>query len=460
MVGPTASVLTPCVPLPGAPSRAARCASRFRRLCGLLLSLAVLLPAAAVAQGPRGPIQQTGYGGHGGHGGHGGVISRHLHPYPMGPRPAPPCPEVTFEYVPPHGERLDQHLAAMGEATRSLWYRLEYLHWNIKDPGTAPLGANRLSGNEEGPFDAVDIVAEGFATQPNAGQFDLDNNNGLRFSLGSTTRVGDFEANVWVLNQSDSLIAIDPIRRFDLLGDPDDNTIPNFFAATILTNSGMLSDTTMLLYDQGYRASLKTEVFGTEANFVFNPFTPNQPLTFRPMLGFQYFNFREGLLIAGGDERNAMDPGDPDATVIYNRRISAKSLNNVYAPQIGLRAEFAHEWFTVGVSPKFLLGFNRRRDQLGTAQLLQLDDRSYEEEHSTEFAPGFDLQVDARVHVNEHFSLFVGYQLYVLSNISRPADNIIYDSLGGTEANLQLRTSKLHQMWFDGLTVGAELRFH
>jgi len=104
MVGPTASVLTPCVPSAGAPSRAARCASRIRRLCGTLLSLAVLLPSAAAAQGPGGPIQQTGFGGHG------GVISRHLHPYPMGPAPAPPCPEVTFEYVPPHDDRLQRHL--------------------------------------------------------------------------------------------------------------------------------------------------------------------------------------------------------------------------------------------------------------------------------------------------------------------------------------------------------------
>ena len=66
-------------------------------------------------------------------------------------------------------------------------------------------------------FDAVDIVAEGFATQPYASQFDLDNNNGLRFTVGATTRVGDLEADVWILNQSDHLIAIDPVRRFDLL---------------------------------------------------------------------------------------------------------------------------------------------------------------------------------------------------------------------------------------------------
>ena len=216
----------------------------------------------------------------------------------------------------------------------------------------------------------------------------------------------------------------------------------------------------MLLYDQGYRASLKTDVFGTEANFVFNPVTPNQPLTIRPLVGFQYINYRENLLISGSDLRDAMDPVDPAATVLYNHRIDAGSRNNIYAPQIGVRAEFAHEWFTIGVTPKFMMGLNRRQDQLRTAQLLTLTDRSFDEEQATEVAPGLDLKVDARVHLNEHFSLFASYQLYVLSNISRPTSNINYDTIGGTTANLNLNTSKQHQLFFDGITVGGELRFH
>lgn len=453
MVGPTASVLTPCTPgHSGTPHRAARCALRLRRLCGFLLGLAVLAPQFSQAQQPGGPIQQVGFGGHG------GPISRHLHPYPVAPCYDGSCPEVSYEYVPPHDR--GGHIGAVGDAARQLWYRLEYLNWTIEAPGDFPLGARRLSGNEAGPFDAVDVIAEGFATQPNARAFELKKNNGLRFSLGASTRVGDIEANLWILDQADGLIQQDAIRRFDLLGDPNDNTVPNFFAAVVLMSDGQLSDTTMLLFDQGYQASLKTDVFGTEANFVFNPLTPNQPLTFRPIAGFQYVNYRENFLIAGGDERNAMDPADPTATMIFNRRIDARAQNNVYAPQIGIRAQFEHEWFTIGVTPKFLLGFNRRTDELRTAEILQLMDSSFQREEATEFAPGFDLKVDARVHVNEHFSLFASYQLYVLSNISRPITNITYDSIGGTQSNIRLNTLKQHQLWFGGLTVGGELRFH
>lgn len=453
MVGPTASVLMPCVsPIDGVVRRA----TRIRTLCGLLLSLVVLLPSAARGQGPGAPIQQAGFGGP-------GMMSHHRQPYSMHPPggycSGGNCPEVTFEYV-PHDDRAGQHLQAAGEAARQLWYRLEYLNWTIEAPGDYPLGANRLSGDDAGPFDAVDIVASGFATQPNAAAFDLKKNNGIRMTLGATTEYGDIEGNFWALEQADSKIVVDPIRRFDLLGDPLDNTVPNFFAATIMTVDGQLSDTTMLLYDQSYQASLKTDVFGTEANFVFNPVTPNQPLTFRPIVGFQYINYRENLLIAGADLRDAMDPADPTATVLYNHRIDAGARNNIYAPQIGVRAEFVHEWFTIGVTPKFMMGLNRREDQLRTAQLLSLTDRSFDEEQATEVSPGLDLKVDARVHLNEHFSLFCSYQLYVLSNISRPTTNINYDTIGGIIADFNLNTSKQHQVVFDGITVGGELRFH
>jgi len=424
----------------------------MRTFCRFLFGLAVLLPAAALAQG-QGPIQQVGFSRHG-RGAH--------HGYPNAGCQNGYCPPVTFEYVPSHNEqRNGEHLQAMGEAARQLWYRLEYLHWNIKDPGDGLLGARRLSGNEAGPFDAVDpvdAVASGFATEPNASQFDLDDNSGIRFSIGATTRLGDVEADVWVLNQSDDSIVIDPVRRFDLQGDPLDNTIPNFFAATVLTVDGALSDTTMLLYDQGYRATLKTDVFGTQANFVFNPLTPNQPLIFRPLVGFQYVNYREDLLIAGMDQQ--ADPVDPTQTITLDHRISSKATNNMYAPQIGFRAEFIHESFTIGVTPKFLLGFNRRQDELSTSQLFFLDDSSFDRHESTEFSPGFDLKVDARVHLNEHFSIFAAYQLYVLSNISRPVDNVNYDTIGGVVPNLTLKETAEDQLWFDGVTVGCELRFH
>lgn len=460
MVGPTALVPKPSV------SRLKRLFARrigrpnpAQRILGVLIGLALLFPAALTAQGPAdGPIQQVGFGGQG------GVVSRHLHPYPVTSYNAGCCPETTYEYLPEdrYGNG-SEHLAAIGGTVRSAWYRMEYLNWTIEAYGDQPLGARRLSGAEGGPFDAIDPVTQinvGFASQPDARAFDSNKNNGLRFSLGIPTEVGDLEASVFILDQADSSVRQNPVRRFDLAGNPLDNSVPNFFAATLLTVSGALSDSTMILYDQGYQASLKTDVFGTEVNFVLNPVTPNQPLLIRPLVGFQYVNYRENFLIAGADEQDAMDPMDPLATIILNHRIDARSRNKVYAPQIGFRAEFIHEWFTIGVTPKFLLGFNRRHDQLRTSQILTQLDSSFQQEDATEFSPGFDLKVDARVHVNEHFSLFASYQLYVLSNISRPLGNINYDTTAGTVSNINLNTLKQHDVWFDGVTVGGELRFH
>ena len=386
----------------------------------------------------------------------------------MAPCPNGYCPPTTFEYVPSHREQYDgAHLAALGGAARMTWYRLEYLNWTIDPYGQQPLGARRLDGGEEGTFPAIEPLTGSFvgtATQPDARAFDAQHNNGLRFTIGFPTQVGDLEAAVFILDQADSRIRQEPTLRFDQLPNPNDPdplnpTLPNFFAATMLTVDGQLSDSAMILYDQGYLATHKADVFGTEGNFVFNPVTPNQPLTFRPMIGFQFISFRENLLIAGSDEQ--VDLTDPMMGVItLNHRIDARSRNKVFAPQIGVRAEFVHEWFTLGVTPKFLLGFNRRYEQLSTSQIILPTDSSFEQEEATEFSPGFDLKVDARVHLNEHFSLFASYQLYVLSNLSRPVGNINYDTIGGVVSNINLNTSKQHDLWIDGVTVGGEIRFH
>ena len=464
MVGPTVSVPKPSGSrFPGRTIRSSGSRFRIRALLGMLTTCAMLLPQIAVAQGPDGvPIQQVGFGMHGPYG------PGQWHPHPTPYCSNGYCPPTTYEYVPSHGERYNgEHLAALGGAVRSAWYRLEYLNWTIDPFGQFPLGARRLDGAQEGTFPAIEPLTGSFvgtATQPDARAFDAQHNNGLRFSLGIPADVGDLEASVFILEQADSRIRLDPTLRFDVLPNPNDPdplnpTLPNFFAATMLTVDGQLSDSAMILYDQGYQATHKADVFGTEANFVFTPVTPNQPLTLRPMVGFQFLSFRENLLIAGADEQ--VDVTDPMMPIItLNHRIDSRARNAIFAPQIGVRAEFVHEWFTIGVTPKFLLGFNRHRDLLNTSQIITQTDSSSEREDGTEFSPSFDLKVDARVHLNEHFSLFVGYQLYVLSNLSRPVGNINYDSIGGVVSNINLNTAKKHDMWIDGITVGGELRFH
>jgi hypothetical protein len=53
----------------------------------------------------------------------------------------------------------------------------------------------------------------------------------------------------------------------------------------------------------------------------------------------------------------------------------------------------------------------------------------------------------------------VSYQLYYIDNLSQAPDNVLYDTVNGTVPNITLSP---HQegVFFDGVTVGGEFRFH
>jgi len=112
------------------------------------------------------------------------------------------------------------------------------------------------------------------------------------------------------------------------------------------------------------------------------------------------------------------------------------------------------------VTPKFMMGLNRRRDQVFSEQIFSATEgRQTTREEATEFAPGLDLSVYGKLHLGEHFSLFVSYQLYYLDGISRATDNVIYDSINASQPNIVLN-GRQEGMFVDGVTVGGEFRFH
>ncbi len=411
----------------------------------------MLLPTTLMAQGP---IQPASYGYQPGPV-YGGPPA---HAYGPGCNTCGPgglSPNTVYELLPDdrfsHGDEL--HWAAFSSAFKHAYLRVEYLNWDIEDPGLKNIGAPRADGNTRGVFDAIDPV-----TQTNVGQAEistldhigLHNNNGIRAVFGLPTRIGLFEAGVSVLEDA-SAHEVD-VPFFD--GPNFTNVIP---AVTLLEN-GVPSDTKMILFNQGISTRVQAEFFQTELNYIMHPLTPNQPLTIRPLLGFQYVRLWDFVDTRGSDF-DAGDINDPNDDVTLNHRIHSETKNNVFAPQIGFRAEFEHEHFSIGVTPKFMVGFNRHRDEVFSEQFFSATEaRMTTQEEASEFAPGLDLAVHGKVHVNEHFSLFVSYQLFYMSNISRATEILVYDSIG-TTPNLRLNPTQ-QTTFVDGLTVGGEIRFH
>ena len=107
-----------------------------------------------------------------------------------------------------------------------------------------------------------------------------------------------------------------------------------------------------------------------------------------------------------------------------------------------------------------MMGFNRHRDEVFSEQIFSVSEgRQTTQEENSEFAPGLDLSVYGKLHLGKHFSLFVSYQLYYLDSISRATDNVIYDSINGSQPNIVLN-GRQEAIFVDGVTVGGEFRFH
>ncbi|MFG0331890.1 MAG: BBP7 family outer membrane beta-barrel protein [Maioricimonas sp. JB049] len=358
------------------------------------------------------------------------------------------------ELLPPDRGFLYDHDSVLDQSIRDTmaraWIRLEYLNWSVSDPG------GRLLGAPMATLDAtsgVPAVGRGRA-RPNTIAFvptmsgaDFGDQNGIRGSFGIPTRVGSLEANVWALEQSQWRLRISP----QVNAATGVVTIP----AVSLRNNGRPADDRLVLFDDGYNASFRSDLMGTEGNFVFSPVTPNAPIIFQPIAGFRYMRLHEELQIRGSDE-----------VTMTNPQIRSRSENNLFGPQVGFRAEVQHERFTLGVEPKFTFGFNRHSDQVLSEQIFEPTDangnilRSVTGDDDSDFAPMFNVSTYARVHLTHRLSVFVGYDLMLAAEVSRPYSNIVYNDAGvGNPPGIVFRQEQRQDLIIHGLFVGGELRF-
>ncbi|MBX3442542.1 MAG: BBP7 family outer membrane beta-barrel protein [Planctomyces sp.] len=403
-----------------------------------ILSLATLLLAAtggsAVAQAPgyAAPGWTPSYGPQG-------------LPYDCPPGMAPGAPQQVGEqggWLYDDDSRVDMILR---ETVRHSWFRLEYLNWEIQRPGNKLLGAPLATQDARDGFPAIDpgniprIGVEAFV--PDLGDVQLNNLNGIRGTVGIPTLLGVFEADAWALGQAADSTRIRPAINFQ--------TGATIIPAISLESVGLPSDSTMVLFDTDYRHEWRSNLFGAQANFVFNPVTPEQGASLRPLLGIRYVRFDEELQIRGIDSETGTNP-----------RIRSEANNNLVGPQFGLRGQLDSKWISLGIEPKIMLGINRHEDSVAAEQILDPTNSARSHDNATDFAPVFDLSAYGKLHLSRNFSLFAGYELLVLTNVTRPGSQIDYNApLVVTDPPLIRLTKDRESVVVHGMMVGGELRF-
>jgi hypothetical protein len=352
-------------------------------------------------------------------------------------------------------------------AFRHSYFRAEYLLFNMRDPGNVTLAEpSALNGPDSGQLDPNQPQ---FVVDPNTGNIlsgllptlnaiQLNQNNGVRGTFGFELRDGALEASVFALQASSAAFDGTPfINGTSPFFDPTSGL--SFFEHVVyqpVLQEGAATGFP-LIYDISYRAQLKTNVWGSELNWLWNDPNPNDNFDIRPLFGIRYFNYKESLRQRGDYTYIDQLAG---STEILQRRIDAVTDNYMYGPQFGFRAEVTSKWFDIGATPRVMLGLNSYKATLNTSQVLSpTEPNVYHKSAKTSFGPIADLQAYTRLKLHENFSILVSYNLMWAGLISRPSDNIIYNTSITPQGSLFQQNVRMTDTFLQGISVGGELRF-
>lgn len=478
--------------------------SRWRTLASMLL-LVMGLPVSGRAQSDGWGPPNAGVVPAGWH--HPSPSLAHGHPAAYPPAAyGPPGPyasgpgSTTFEQLPDDTGWLydDGPLERiLAETFRHAFFRVEYLLWDIGDPGNNILGSPTNFAlalpDPTQPFVETDPVTGNtfLVAAPSLRGVHTNDNNGIRGTFGFLTpNGGAIEASVFALQTSKTTQGLPVVNGFstiqvDLDGDgiPETtvtdangntinistNTIGAVAQSTLVDGNVPTGDNFFLINDLGYQYTLSTSLWGAECNWVMTPADPGAAMVVSPVLGFRYLNFAESLNQSGQYTFTFVDPiTGAQLTQPGNRRIDSDANNNVYGPQFGLRAEMNNRWLSLGVHPKVLLGLNSYKTELNTQEILapvdlttglERDPSQQLAEKGTTFGIIGDLEVYSRIHFSDRVSVFVGYNLMWTGLITRPAENIVYNIQSSPQRSDFGLEPQLSGVVIQGLTVGGEVRW-
>lgn len=334
----------------------------------------------------------------------------------------------------------------LGKAFANTWVRLDYLNWDIREPGDKFLGAplGQFS-NLEDPFPAVDArsgLATPFAVVPSLESVNLNNQDGLRGTLGIELMHGSLEANIWYLEESNT-----GVSGAEAFGQ-------GFFPVTSILQNGnpqTAATPNVIVYDTAFNAELETNTMGSEINYIVGSEYPNELIQLRPTFGIRYVQFNEKLTQVGVNTLT---------TTARTSVIESNANNDLFGPQAGIRIEMVHDRIKLGIHPGFVFGFNRHSARVKTVRLFSpISPTIVSGERHSEVAPMISLNAYAELTVSDRFKLFAGYDLLWMNKVSRPYENIFYNDNGIGSPPGVLVNVQLNDLLIQGMSFGGVLTF-
>ncbi|MFH5803464.1 hypothetical protein [Alienimonas sp. DA493] len=360
---------------------------------------------------------------------------------------------------------------------RGSFVRLEYLHYNMTGEEEGPVGApiagvtadydefndlnNRFAprinnSNRFFPFGVpvadesryggdfsrvgLDDDLETFVT-PVLDNNDVDDFAGARLTLSRPVEdVGRAEFYGFAFSQE--TFVIDPVLPLSVsdsvgigLANADD-----YYADAIAT------------FNTDFELEYETELWGTGARMYFDHLAPAQGFGLRPLVGVRYVMLNQNLYQRGVNTEGG---------VVTSSELSTTVHNNLFGTELGVEAEYRHEWCTIGVRPALTLGLNQAQVRTRSVGLFSPAESALRlTDYHTQISPVFDLAAYVRIPLGERFRFSVGYDLLYLANVAQPNSSTVYEGAGlGTglaRANLGTDRS-FDNVTFNGLSLGLEM---
>jgi hypothetical protein len=333
--------------------------------------------------------------------------------------------------------------------------RVEYLNYNISEPGDVLLGAPLA--NNAYPTDPFVIFAPNsfapsfYGIVPSAKMFDLRDNSGIKTTLGFDLTHGDsVEISVFMLAQKKSGFVRNELGTslVDIGGFLF--ALPNVYATSMLLN-GQVGET-LFVYNDGYAAFYQSQVWGAEANYLHDLDTYGA-VHFRPMIGARFLNINERVSQYGRFQQQAPVPS-------FETSIESDTQNYLGGGQIGARVEMVTHLFDFGAEAKWLMLANSKYADVATNNLrFNGDPYVQTSDNTTQVSTGFDLTGWGVLHVHPKFDLRIGYNFLWLTGITRPEDNVYYNENGITRPAGVVVDMKKHDWSMSGLQLGGTLKW-
>ena len=348
------------------------------------------------------------------------------------------------------------------------WFlRAEYLNWNIGSPGKVLLGAP-VAGIDHPDrlfpvFPPGSSVAFGLAQVPTTNSLNLNDASGVQVTAGlDFVDGGRFEVSSFMLGRKQSAFRL--TGQPDLLFDTDfdlgidtkpiekaEGEVTSAFIGTSTLSNGQISNH-LFLYNQTFTAVYTSQLWGSEANYLFGDAVDTFQLL--PLVGARYMNLTESLTQIGVFQDQFIG-GAPVST-----QIGSHTINNIWGGQIGFRGQVVTKYIEFGATPKLLMLGNTAYSSVYAARFRSNSDPTvFNDNLTTRFTFGTDVNAFATVNIAPNFSVRVGYNILWINQVTRPHRDIVYDDHGPLAPAGIGQQTVFHDIFIHGFSFGGEFRF-